>query len=211
MMKEENSPLINPLYRPNRPNGGRIPPSAPPSNADSIIYVEPFEIYGQASSEFVYPAEVTYNKNDEYWINSGEMTELALLDSAKVNKKISNSNVVDGHNIVKRDREATILSNSDGSMISRDIENKVLRANILSNDICRNNPAIGISVNATKLSPSAPMEETKKTIPGSNITAVPKGYDVSEYRSIYDTTTSTNYNVASGGYQCNEYKSIYDK
>lgn len=106
LKKEENSPLINPLFR---SNGGCLSPSAPPSsnaenNANSIIFIDPFEIYGPVTSEFVYPAEVAYNQNDEYWINSGMITELAILDSARVNNKISNSNVTDGNNIVKRDR-----------------------------------------------------------------------------------------------------------
>ena len=107
MKKEENTPLINPLYRPNTTtNGGYFPPSVLPSSntTDSIIYIEPFEIYGPVTSEFVYPAEVAYNSNDEYWTSSGQITELALLDSAKVNNKISNSNVTDGNNISKRDR-----------------------------------------------------------------------------------------------------------
>ena len=85
---------------------------------------------------------------------------------------------------------------------------------MLSKDICRNNPAIGISVNAAKNAPSAPMEDSTSPIPSYNLTpstGTSKGYDVSEYRSIYESTNSTSYNVNSGGYQCNDYKSIYDK
>ena len=112
-------------------------------------------------------------------------------------------------------REASKLSQRNGSLVSSSIENKIKASNYSDLDARHNDVMVSIAYPVPTAPPLRP-----ETIPApsysynvpSFLSAEGEGYTMKEYRSIYDVPNSSSSAVSSdGGYKIQEYKSIYDK
>eukprot|EP01031_Cornospumella_fuschlensis_P038232 gene38232-46458_t len=169
---EEQSPFMT--------NHAQYSPSAPP------LYVSPMQI---SHAECVMPEDILFNA-------SGTIPDRIVRDQIVTNVIRSNA---DGGRIVYQEKVALITSEAIGQSIQRDVNNRVRASNYDRVDDLTVRP-VQVAEELTSFERHHQKEADAKT-------AVQYGgqYVISEYRSMYDGASAQG-----EGYNMPEYKSIYD-
>lgn len=160
-----------------------LEPSAPPLDTMTHPDILPPEIYHKEGKEAIVEGHLDARAHSSY-----------------INRKISKDTQNDGTSIVNIDKTAKILSNDQGTVLSRLINNKINYSNKeqIEDFKVHYHSMSGNSQTDSNLSkPMDPplQEKAKEDLKSSS-------YLFQDYHSVYDSNQS--------GYQCNEYKSIYE-
>jgi hypothetical protein len=188
-----NSEEYSPFLYTNQAN-----PSAPPLYASDVRIVQPFEIaHVDAYSVPEHARQQNSNTQHQYVpANRNVVVNGGKVESAIVQQQVKSGNR-DGDQIVMEDSTAKSLSNSAGVTEHRQIVQKVIASNA---DYVH-------ELGGSLANISVPIAEAEKGVVSDTkiLEQAPQrtggGYQISEYKSIYDSE---------GGYKSSDYKSIYD-
>lgn len=182
---------LNPLYK-NIDNRSHLIPSAPPTEFEYIPHarvVEPFEVFmddGDSTQNCyrsgAYTTQIILPKQDPHLSNT-------------IACEISQSQI-DGENIVAVEKAGAKQSEKSGFNLSQSINNNLAIAN-QNRDFYSTTDA-----NYTSLS----VDQNKPVYDESSYKAKHGEYKIHDYKSMYEDSSTT----PSSGYQISEYKSIYD-
>lgn len=202
-------------------------PSAPPSTVSPIISsarptVQPFNIcqgevvpiaiIDEGHYHHVQGRVVDNHNHNTYQPAPGH----PLYESQRVNAHIEYGNY-DGLKIVHNDHEVAARSTIVGSNYSSQINSKVEASN---RDRVEDLTIKSVSAPPTQHHEDIFVQMSNHTYATSGIPSYPParhatggsgGYQIQEYKSVYESgATSNSSSSSTGGYQFSEYKSIYD-
>ncbi len=166
-------------------------PSAPP--LATCVVVSPFQIASLADDS-IYTS--TYDSN---LVEEDDADFIARQQSQQLDQNLMRAHE-DGKKIVHRDGSAVTSSNITGTNISSAIERNIAAAN--------RNDRVNFKIVSSEYGGEDPRQYS--TYANNNTSSASTGYVMPEYKSVYDSPSSSS-NNSSTGYKCQEYKSIYDK
>jgi hypothetical protein len=185
-MGEEYSPFIK------RP----AEPSAP-------IYEGNIQLRVVSAAETVYAMDDEKSTHERTKSKGMHWTEVATLEGLKesedIQMKLQRSQIT-GERLTAKELQDVSYAQKEGKSASTDVYRNIMQSNRQELDFSVVPEAFPVSVaaEAPKTTPTNPTDNT------SSASYKPKGYEINEYKSIYDEVGKPS------GYLVSDYKSIYD-
>lgn len=216
---------VNPMYTPSapplasvypEPQGGKEGTFANPPNNQVPRIVEPFSIAVPVGSAIEETEILLYDPHNPQvgHIFQNDPHSQGVHTSSEIQRKVVYGTYKDGQEITRNDSKAAQLSTRAGQHLSAQLDARLSYSSYDRVDnlqVKHETPDSQFPYDITKVTDFR--YDSRVEIPQTNVSNAGGGYQVNEYKSMYDTNNNSSYSNSnnSGGYQMSEYKSIYDK